>query len=194
MFEIFSRLNSGGVILKPQEIRMSLFYSPFYDKLMELNLNVFWRKFLGKDTPDLHMGEAEVLLRAFAMLEMYDCYKSPMRAFLNVFSEKAKKFHAEKIEELAKNFNDFWSSCAELDVNCFKNERGRFVISLFEAIFVAVCEDIRAQGLNNRKIVRESVAKLKRDTVFIDASQQRTADRNHVLQRINKAKEYIILQ
>jgi len=49
MFEIFSRLNSGGVILKPQEIRMSLFYSPFYDKLMELNLNVFWRKFLGKE-------------------------------------------------------------------------------------------------------------------------------------------------
>ena len=39
MFEIFNRLNSGGVILKPQEIRTSLFHSNFYDQLYRLNLN-----------------------------------------------------------------------------------------------------------------------------------------------------------
>lgn len=93
MFEIFSRLNSGGVMLKPQEIRMSIYYSPFYEKLVsELNLNKEWRGFLGKKDPDLHMVEIEVLVRAFAMLDMSKEYKSPLRNFLNDFSKRAM-FH-----------------------------------------------------------------------------------------------------
>jgi len=64
MFEIFSRLNSGGVMLKPQEIRMSIYYSPFYEKLLsEFNMNADWRRFLGKKNPDLHMYDMEVLVR-----------------------------------------------------------------------------------------------------------------------------------
>ena len=35
MFEIFSRLNSGGILLKAQEIRMSLYYSAFYERIVQ---------------------------------------------------------------------------------------------------------------------------------------------------------------
>ena len=36
-------------MLKPQEIRMSIYYSLFYEKIVsELNLNSAWRRFLGK--------------------------------------------------------------------------------------------------------------------------------------------------
>ncbi len=194
MFEIFSRLNSGGVTLEPQEIRMSLFYSSFYDKVIELNRYPAWRTFLGKKEPDLHMNEVEVLIRAFAMLEMYEEYKSPMRVFLNRYSETAKNYDADKIDELSRLFTDFWTSCRALDKNSFKNENGKFVISYFEAVFVAVCREIQINGLNERTILSGSLRDLKNDNEFFNASQQRTAQPAHVKKRIEKAIESIILQ
>lgn len=46
IFEIFNRLNSGGVNLTPQEIRISLYHSSFYEMLQKLNLNAGWRDLL----------------------------------------------------------------------------------------------------------------------------------------------------
>lgn len=195
MFEIFSRLNSGGVMLKPQEIRMSIYYSPFYEKLVsELNLNKEWRGFLGKKEPDLHMGEIEVLVRAFAMLDMSKEYKSPLRNFLNDFSKKAMNFDEDEVELHSNLFNDFWMSCSNLPKEAFRNEKNKFVISLFEAIFVSVCEKIRQEGLNDRRISIESIVKLKEDHIFAEASQGSTASTTSVANRLQRARSIIELQ
>lgn len=195
MFEIFSRLNSGGVMLKPQEIRMSIYYSPFYEKIVsELNLNKTWRKFLGKKEPDLHMGEIEVLVRAFAMLEMSNQYKSPLRNFLNEFSKKAKDFNEEEIDLLSQLFMDFCSSCDKLPADVFRNEKNKFVISLFEAVFVTVCEKIKTEGLKNRSVTPESLAMLKKDQVFTDYSQGNTASATSVTNRLKRARNIVELQ
>lgn len=195
MFEIFSRLNSGGVMLKPQEIRMSIYYSPFYEKIVsELNLNETWRQFLGKKEPDLHMGEVEALVRAFAMLEMSGKYKSPLRNFLNEFSKNAMNYQEKKIVELAQLFIDFWESCNELPKEAFRNEKNKFVISLFEAIFVAVCEKIKKEGLMNRKVSADSLALLKKDLTFSNASQGNTASITSVTNRLSCARSIIELK
>lgn len=195
MFEIFSRLNSGGVMLKPQEIRMSIYYSPFYEKLVsELNLNKEWRGFLGKKDPDLHMVEIEVLVRAFAMLDMSKEYKSPLRNFLNDFSKRAMNFDEHEVELRSNLFNDFWISCSNLPKEAFRNEKNKFVISLFEAIFVSVCEKIRQEGLNDRRISIESIVKLKEDPVFAEASQGSTASTTSVTNRLQRARSIIELQ
>src|SRR5260370_731245 len=44
MYEIFVRLNTGGINLTPQEIRVSMYYSKFYDMLSRVNLNESWRR------------------------------------------------------------------------------------------------------------------------------------------------------
>lgn len=195
MFEIFSRLNSGGVMLKPQEIRMSIYYSPFYEKLVsELNLNKIWREFLGKKNPDLHMGEIEVLVRAFAMLDMSDEYKSPLRNFLNEFSKRAMNFDEKEIAWRSQMFVEFWESCTDLPVEAFRNEKNKFVISLFESVYVTVCEKIKQEGLNGRKITCESLAKLKKDSIFIDASQGNTASITSVTNRLQRARSIVELQ
>lgn len=195
MFEIFSRLNSGGVMLKPQEIRMSIYYSLFYEKIVsELNLNSAWRCFLGKKEPDLHMSEIEVLVRAFALLDMSEQYKAPLRNFLNDFSKKAMNYKEEKVDSLSQLFFDFWSSCDKLPKEAFRNEKNKFVISLFDAVFVTVCEKIRSEGLNGRIIEPESLVKLKADQTFSDASQGNTASATSVSNRLKRAREIIELK
>lgn len=195
MFEIFSRLNSGGVMLKPQEIRMSIYYSPFYEKLVsELNINKDWRKFLGKKDPDLHMGEVEVLVRAFAMLDMSNKYKSPLRNFLNEFSKKAMNFTENEIEAHVEIFVKFWKICDSLPKEAFRNEKNKFVISLFESVFVAVCERINQEDLDGKSITYESLVRLKSDSVFVDASQGSTASATSVANRLQRARDIIKLQ
>ncbi len=195
MFEIFSRLNSGGVMLKPQEIRMSIYYSDFYEKMTsEMNLNTSWRSFLGKMDPDLHMSDIEVLVRAFAMLDMSKEYKAPLKGFLNSFSKKATTFNREEIELREAVFSFFWESCEKLPKNVFKNEKNKFVISFFESVFVATCEKILSEGLNSRKISYESLQRLKRDDIFIDYSQGSTASATSVSNRLDRARSIIVLE
>lgn len=194
MFEIFSRLNSGGILLKAQEIRMSLYYSSFYEKIVsQLNLNKMWRKFLGKENPDLHMGDVEALVRSFAMLEIGNRYKSPLRIFLNEFSKEAMSFSNEKIETLCQVYNDFWECCSDLPDNAFKNDKNKFVVSLFEAVFVSVCEKILKEGLESRKVSAESLVALKNDGEFFNASQGSTASLSSVSTRLKRAREIITL-
>ena len=73
------------------------------------------------------------------------------------------KFDEKDIEMRAKLFNEFWMSCGDLSNEVFKNEKKKFVISFFEAVFVAVCEKIKSEGLNGRKITEESLNRLKKD-------------------------------
>jgi len=57
VFEIFSRLNSGGMNLTAQEIRLSLYHSDFYETLTHLNMEDGWRRMLGTVNPDLHLKD-----------------------------------------------------------------------------------------------------------------------------------------
>lgn len=194
MFEIFSRLNSGGILLKAQEIRMSLYYSAFYERIVtDLNINKKWRAFLGKDNPDLHMSDVEALVRCFAMLEIGEKYKSPLKTFLNEFSKEAMSFSESKTNELASLFDEFLESCSNLPVDAFKNDKNKFVVSFFEAVFVSVCNIILVEGLKGRKLSSENLLKLKNDKDFYDASQGNTASFTSVSTRLKRAKEILVL-
>jgi hypothetical protein len=63
MYEIFNRLNSGGVNLSSQEIRVSLYHSPFYQMLFKLNVRPHWRTLLGIPDPDSRLKDLEFLLK-----------------------------------------------------------------------------------------------------------------------------------
>lgn len=104
IYEIFSRLNTGGLNLSPQEIRGCLYRSDFYRMIYSLNSEPCWREIVGKKEEDDKFRDVEVLLRSYALLYDGQLYSGSMIRFLNRFSKEAQEFDREKIEQSKKLF------------------------------------------------------------------------------------------
>ncbi len=193
IYEIFNRLNSGGVNLRPQEIRSSMYHSSFYEMLYRVNMNPSWRKLTGSEPPDLHMKDIEVILRSFAALLDNQSYKSSLRSFINQFSRKSKTISDEKILYLSQLFDKFVNEAAEVSEDMFMSTRGRFNISLFEAVFYAYTKNFIGDEHVHGKfdISLEKIQMIKADKEFTDASMSSAGSREKYITRLKTADEII---
>lgn len=188
MYEIFNRLNSGGVNLRPQEIRLCLYHSGFYDMLERINTEPVWRRFLQNDEPDLHMRDIEMLLRVFAMLVDFERYAPSMVKFLNRFSNDAKSNTPEQNQYLERLFKSFLKAAEHLSDDTFINKgNGRINIALIEAAFFAVCKG----SYEKREPVKvaldaERIHELETDAEFVTAASVSTTSRNNVNIRLQR--------
>lgn len=194
IYEIFNRLNTGGINLKPQEIRSSLYHSEFYNMLYRINLDPRWRDLLGLSEPDIHMKDIEILLRAFAMLISGDQYKPSMTRFLNLTSKKCSKLSDDKVDYLEKLFVSFLDSCSLLTEKAFFGAQAKRVnISYIDAVFAAQCSAAFSQmSLLLKPIKPEKLAQLKQDSDFVEAAQFDTASSKNVALRLGKAKTILL--
>ena len=194
MYEVFNRLNSGGVNLHPQEIRSSMYHSRFYDMLNEINAEAGWRTMLASPDPDLHMKDIEVLLRGFAMLVDGDEYKPSMIRFLNQFSKKCETNTATYNGQLKSLFLSFLQAASALPNDTFINRaNNRFNIALFEAVFTATCASAYANGgIIKNSLSAERIDRLRKDSQFNAASQKSTTRTENVKKRLKIASEILI--
>ena len=213
IYEVFNRLNSGGINLTPQEIRISLYHSRFYDMLYRLNLTADWRRLIGISQPDLNMKDVEILLRGFAMMIEGRRYKSSMKRFLNAFSKSARGMfglsagasnrstetaetafkraeQAVRLEKVERIFNEFIKATAQLPEKAFYGETSRrFNISSFEAVFAALCEPVWSGAADTiSPISASTLESLKTDPEFVEATQKATADTSNVEKRLSRAR------
>lgn len=193
MFEIFNRLNSGGVVLTPQEIRTSLYHSTFYNQLYKLNLNSNWRRVINKPDPDIHMKDVEILLRGFALLLNSENYSPSMTRFLNQFSKKSRSYKEDSLNYFKQLFENFCDYVSSLNPNMFISTNGRFSITVFESIFVSLCiKAVLNQTFEFSKTTNEKIEKLKTNQEFITATQTNTAGKKNVETRLKLAKEILL--
>lgn len=194
IYELFNRLNTGGMNLTPQEIRVSMYHSDFYDMLHRINAKEQWRDLLGLPEPDLRMKDIEFLLRGFAMLAANSEYKPSMKQFLHRFSRMAKKFSSDAIEYFERLFAAFLDAAKDLDSRSFHGKTGRkFNISMFEAIFTAACsEAYESRTTAVLHIDRERVERLRNDDSFAQLTKSKTADTSVVHTRLKKAKDVLL--
>lgn len=95
VYRLFGRLNSGGVSLTAQEIRVALYRGPLVDFIRDLNHDPSWRLLFGARHRKLK--DHELILRSLAMADVVQkivnkwdddelrrtAYKPPMAQFLN---------------------------------------------------------------------------------------------------------------
>ena len=194
MYEIFNRLNSGGVNLTPQEIRRCTFDSAFYDMLYRTNTKKEWRQLVGRQVPDIHMKDIEILLRGFAMLINEEFYRPSMVKFLNTFSQQARSFDQASLDQLDVLLESFLKTCEHLPSDAFHSIQGRFSPMIFESVFVAACEGAFHRNKTVKgKINHESLQNLKDDQDFRAATQSQTTSLSNVKRRLERARELLVL-
>lgn len=190
MFEIFNRLNSGGMNLTPQEIRMSMYNSKFNCSLLKLNSHPKWRELLGKPTEDLRLNDVEAILRSFAMLCYADKYKTTISGFLNVYSNHMISYDQEKIDKLVDIWHKFLTACNNITNEDFRTGGNRMSITLFESVFYAICFDALNDNLTTLElptVTKEYLESLKSDEDFIEHSTGKTTRKESVQGRVYRA-------
>lgn len=193
IYEIFNRLNSGGVNLKPQEIRGCLYHSDFYSMLVRLNYHQPWRAVLKMENLDLHMKDVELLLRSFAMAYERMNYKPSLANFLNKFSKKARAFDKTENAYLENLFMTFLEHIKNVSPDVFVSEKSRrFNIFLFEAVFASLA----TKKIANREVFVGQIDQAKLhaildDKEFQDACVAGTTNTTNVFKRLNVAARHL---
>ena len=194
VFEIFARLNTGGMNLKPQEIRASLYHSEFYKMLFKYNLDGRWRRLTNREQPDLHMQDVEILLRGFAMLIKGEEYAPSMIRFLNKFSEEMKIIkNTKNIAYLGELLNKFLEQSKSWDEQSFISSKGKFNMLMFESTFAVICK--AAYDQKNFKITEidsKKLEKLKNNSEFIAATSDHTTNTSKVKDRLRVTNGILI--
>lgn len=143
-FEVFERLNKGGVVLTPQEVRACIHRGPFAELLRDL-----------ADTDDFHAlvklqklhsndgTREELVLKFFAYLEKGDRFDGRVKEFLNQYMrEVADTFDLAAGRELFTLVVQ--RLLALVDGPFLRSKYGNTPLNQLEAVMVAVGRLIRA--------------------------------------------------
>ena len=191
-FEIFDRLNTGGVTLSPQQIRSCVYDSPFVRALDDLNVDSNWRAVIGK-APFPNQRDTEVILRVLALLVTGaegDEYAPPMFKFLNKFCGEMKKKSEEEIKFLCDLFLEFVRICQNV-AGAFQR-KGRLRVTLFEGVFLAALRDCyQEKRLPDGILDANAIEQLAKDGQFEAASQQSSMRAENVRIRLERASEFV---
>ena len=197
MYQIFERINTGGRTLKPQEIRNCVYQGEFNKLLFELNKNDNWRYLIGEQE-DSRMADLELILRYFAMKELYLDKESATQInlvkFLNEYMSKNQNIDSKAYNNYKKEFESIIEIlCDQLSDKAFrnlkKNSDSLFAKKVSPSIFDAVTVSTYLALENNKDTTNlfEKYKKLCADIDFIDVTSQHTTNIKNIFKRIDIA-------
>lgn len=148
-FDLFERLNSGGVILQPQEIRNCVYRGPFSDLLKEYAQKADFSRVVRCESES---QKEELVLRYFAFLEKYQEFDHSVNEFLNDYLEEANK-ELPKRRILSIFDQTFGFLASELPNGVVRSRRKITPVNLFEAITVGTGLVFAARKTPRRGVV-----------------------------------------
>jgi len=174
IYLLFERLNTGGSLLHPQEIRSCVYYGPLNDLLSEFNDVPAWRTVYGPENQ--RMKDVELILRFFTLLYDSDRYSRPMEGALNSYMSSNRRLQRQSKAELTKDFVGTISLIeSSLGTEAFRPIRA-INAAVFDSVMVAVTKRLRAGAVMDKSDVRETYTSLLGDPVYQTAYQNSTAD------------------
>ncbi|NUN68244.1 MAG: DUF262 domain-containing protein [Bacteroidetes bacterium] len=186
IYHIFHRLNAGGMILKPQEIRRAAFHGAFLDVISALNDYHNWRKIFGKK--NRRLKDEELILRFFALYFDIDSYQKPMEEYLNTFCSKKSKAESQFFKECELLFTSsidvFFDAVGD---RAFKPKR---VINaaVFDSMMVGLASRLAKSSLTDIDGFRNAYIGLIDNPEYQKYTTDGTSDVATVASRINMTK------
>jgi len=108
-FEVFERLNTGGVKANPQEIRNSAYRGPLNDRILELSTVKDFHDLLGiKDLRSSamyqEMRDAELVLRFMSFKDVWETFSGSMRRHLDRYMLANQRMGQSDIDKISLDF------------------------------------------------------------------------------------------
>jgi len=143
-FDLFERLNTGGISLTNQEIRNCVFRGPFNDGIKKLALDKNFLAVIRLKPSDAKNGTAEeFVLRFFAFVESYKAFDHSVKEFLNDYMKAlAQQKVPTALESLFKK--TFALLQHELVSGIARGNRGVTPVNLYEGIAVGTALAIKS--------------------------------------------------
>lgn len=146
-YDLFERLNTGGITLHPQEIRNCIFIGKFKDFIIECSKNEDYLSVVKLSRNAQRTGILEELvLKFFAYFEDRDLFVHSVKEFLNDYMEK-KTLRFTNEQEFRSIFqNTFHFLNAHLPDGIVRgNRKNTTPLILFEAISIGVADLLKDQ-------------------------------------------------
>jgi len=187
VYMIFERLNSGGTILQPQEIRVALYHGQFASLLSNLNENSDWRTLFGRKSSRLK--DIELILRFLGLYFHAGSYSRPMKSFLNRYMASNRNLSKQSEAVIRRLFEE--------TVSAILNGIGRLAFRPFGAtVNAAVLESVMfgiANRLSNGPIAEPkslgvAYKELIASSKYKYAVSSSTADEDSVSTRLSESK------
>lgn len=143
-FDLFERLNTGGISLTNQEIRNCVFRGSFNDDLKRLATEQSFAATINLKPGEAKNGTAEEhVLRFFAFLERYKDFDHSVKDFLNNYmQDQAHNKISAPLEKLFKK--TFATLNKNLPKGIVRGNRGNTPVNLFEGIAVGTALAIKS--------------------------------------------------
>ena len=174
VYEVFERINTGGMKLSSQEIRSCICHGNFNTFLHDLNENKDWREIYGPKSKRLK--DVETILRFLAFYESFEKYSNPMKPFLNNYMEEKRNYSAEQLKPLAKVFSSTMKFVvSSLGNRAFRPDRA-LNVAVFDSVATSIAHMLQSETpLNNGK-TELAYLKLFKNEEFIQGYLRSTAD------------------
>ena len=182
IYQIFERLNTGGIKLTSQEIRACIYHGEFNKLLIELNKNSQWQDiFNGKTTsnfrPDPRMKDQELILRFLALHcasidydgdnEKTITYQKPMKSFLNEFMKQNRQINNIKKEQIINIFNHSIETIHNsIGLRAFRPKKG-LNAAVLDAVLVGISRRLERGLINQLDQVKLEYNNLLKNQSFL---------------------------
>jgi len=190
IYYIFERLNTGGTLLQPQEIRASIYHGEFNDLLGLLNDNLDWRAIYGKKS--LRMRDQELILRFLGLYFEADVYEEPMKGFLNAFMARNRHLQKYSAEQCGSLFGATISTARQaLGTTAFRRGRGPLNAAVVESVMVGIAKRLERGLIAEEYELSRRYDLLLQNGDYLTAIEAGTARRESVQTRLRLATETI---
>jgi hypothetical protein len=188
IYLLFERLNTGGSLLHPQEIRACVYHGPLNDLLAELNQDSSWRAIYGAENE--RMKDRELILRYFTLLFDLERYERPMEGALNQYMGSNRKLQRQSRQQLMTAFIPIIQLIGHaLGTAAFRPTRA-INAAVFDAVMVGLSRRMAGGVPLDPDRFTAVYAELLENNEFRTAYGKSTSDEEQVRTRIRIATEH----
>jgi uncharacterized protein with ParB-like and HNH nuclease domain len=198
VYDIFSRINTGGTMLTRQEVRNCIFIGKATELLKELSEEDCFRKAIDNGVSAKRMKDREVVLRylSFKTLDYATDYHDDMSLFVETAMRKINLMADTETAELKADFKRVMTlTLIFFGKNNFRLPSNQTRGKINTAILESVCYFFSANSdsflKKNKQRIKRNFNKLLKNPSYLEAVRFSTGNKTNVINRFKLAQEIL---